>query len=302
MKLDHPLRSDNHKELRRRVVQFFHSSFKAPRTSNIVFVCGGNSSDHMRQRFNAFTRQLELPYLFFQPEFAMDNIFSHAFPKQFDIADFETIIGNLSHAIVIFPEAAGSFAETGYFSANENLSKKSILVMDSSYQNTDSFISLGPAKKIGENSDYHPNIQLNYSSPDFHIILDRLSRIKIGKYYRRMQWRIISDLSEHELFCLIYEIVRFLNILTIKDIEFFLRALSSSHVSVPRIHQISSILVGSGMLTEVGDYGHLKATNGTVDLLKVVEGSVSERNELKLTMAGVYQNSDMEFRDLAEMA
>ena len=256
----------------------------------------------MRQKFNFFAKQISLPYLFFQPEFAMDNIFSHIFPRQFDIADFETIIGNLSHAIVIFPEAAGSYAETGYFSANEKLSEKSILVMDSSYQNKDSFISLGPAKKIGENSEYHPNIQLDYSNPNFQIIIDRLSRIKIGKYYRRMEWRIISDLSEHELFCLVYEIVRFLDILTIKDIEFFLRAMSSSHISVARVHHIASILVGSGMLTEVGDYGHFKATNGAVDLLKLVDGSVSERNELKLAMAGVYQNSDIEFRDLAGMA
>ena len=115
-------------------------------------------------------------YVFFQPEFAMENYFSQVGTEPFDIAEFEEIVGDLSCVIVLFPEAAGSFAEAGYFSAIEPLAKKTLIALNIEFQAIDSFISMGPAKRFSELSVYRPEIQLDYSNPDFSIISDRIRR------------------------------------------------------------------------------------------------------------------------------
>lgn len=120
--MDHPIRSDTNKVLRGRMVQLFKNGYYILRHSNIVFVCGGNDDDDMRVQFETFFPSRLNEYEFFKPEFAMENYFSFGDTEPFDIADFETMVADLSLAIVLFPEAPGSFAELGYFSAHAALS------------------------------------------------------------------------------------------------------------------------------------------------------------------------------------
>lgn len=175
--MDHPIVSGDHSNLRKRVVQFLQKSYAIRRNSNIVFVCGGNEAQHMRQQFATYCEQNLHDFEILFPEYAMPNYFSDDVQEPFDIADFEEIIGQLSHAIVIFPEAAGSFAETGYFSAIDVLANRTILALNTNYQNHDSFISLGPARKIGIRSKFHPVIQIDYNNPNFDDISTRLRRV-----------------------------------------------------------------------------------------------------------------------------
>ena len=127
--MDHPLRSDNHKSLRKRLYELFKKGFTVPRQSNIVFVCGGSEPSDMRRRFQNQFDELMPGYEFFEPEFAMRKYWTLGDDKPFDITTFEELIGKLSHSIVIFPEAPGSFAETGYFSAISEIARKILLVI-----------------------------------------------------------------------------------------------------------------------------------------------------------------------------
>ena len=68
----------------------------------------------------------------------MENYFQEMSEEPFNIAQFEEIVGDLSHAIVVFPEAPGSYAETGYFSKVSNLYKKTVLALDAPRQKSDS--------------------------------------------------------------------------------------------------------------------------------------------------------------------
>ena len=43
----------------------------------------------------------------------MNSIFSDELRELFDLADFEELVGEISYAIVVFPEGPGSYAETG---------------------------------------------------------------------------------------------------------------------------------------------------------------------------------------------
>ena len=141
-----------------------------------MFVCGGNNDDDMRVQFRKFCEANAGEFDIFFPEYAMENYFKEMSEEPFNIAQFEEIVGDLSHAIVLFPEAPGSFAETGYFSKTKALYKKTILALDAPRQKSDSFISLGPAKMINEGSNYHPNVQIDYKAPDFDQIIDRIRR------------------------------------------------------------------------------------------------------------------------------
>ncbi|MEX0970383.1 MAG: hypothetical protein WD046_08080 [Paracoccaceae bacterium] len=94
--------------------------------------------------------------------------------KPFDITTFEELIGKLSHSIVIFPEAPGSLAETGYFSAIPEIAAKILLVINVAHLTKDSFISIGPAKKIADVSIFQPNIQFDYKNPAFNLVSQRL--------------------------------------------------------------------------------------------------------------------------------
>lgn len=282
------------------MISFFKNAYKVQRESNIIFVCGGNDADDMRSLFKSYARDHAPEYDIFQPEFAMENLFSSGLPDQFDITDFESLVGSLSRAIVIFPEAAGSFAETGYFAAIDGLCEKVILVLDSDRQKDDSFISLGPAKKIGQKSHFYPVIQMSYRSPSFDVVVERMKRVKLKKTMKMLTWHKLSDLTDYEWFCLIHEVVRFLTIATIEDVKFIFRAISDAHLSVSKLHQIASILVGSKHLVEYGEFGHLRVNPAKSVLLEVSSGNVTEQNELRLELANLYQDNGGEFKILVD--
>jgi hypothetical protein len=198
--MDHPLRGDNYKELRKRVVSLLENGFSIQRQSNIVFVCGGNDANHMRKRFQSAFPALLPDYEYFEPEFAMTNYLSFDDPTPFDIAEFEELIGALSHSIVLFPEGAGSCAELGYFSAKNELAEKIALVLDAPRQKTGSFISLGPAKRIASVSRFQQSIQIDYENPDFSIISERIKEMApLSKNRRNFSVAVFSKSRSKKL-------------------------------------------------------------------------------------------------------
>lgn len=225
--MDHPLRSDENKDLRRKVVQLLRNGFNIRRQSNIVFVCGGNDPEkHMRKKFQSVFPEMLPEHEFFEPEFAMKNYFTLGDVIPFDISEFEELVGQLSHSIVLFPEAPGSLAETGYFSARPDLARKIILAINVKRQKSDSFISLGPAKKIQDASRFQPNIQFDYKNPDFSVIAQRINeREPLNKYKKSFKIKDFSETEPFDLFSLVHQVVLLFRIATADDIEYFLKSL-----------------------------------------------------------------------------
>lgn len=297
--MDHPLRSDEYKSLRRTLYNLLSNGFTIPRQSNIVFVCGGSEAHHMRRRFQESFTDLLPGYEFFEPEFAMRKYWTLGDSEPFDITTFEELIGNLSHSIVIFPEAAGSLAETGYFSARPNIARKILLAIDTAHLRTDSFISIGPAKKIADVSVFQPNIQFDYENPNFDLISQRLiDRAPLHTTRRALKIKAFNEMDSFELFATIQSLVSLLGIATVDDIEFFLRGLFGGHIGTSKIKQIVSILVGSSRIVEVGDYGHLKANGEGKLTLKIKDGAITERDVLKVDLSAVYLGADADFCSL----
>lgn len=298
--MDHPLRSEGAKALRARMVQFLKEAFSVTRSGNIVFVCGANGDDSLRMQFLSYAKAQMSDYDLFFPEFAMDDYFSADVQEPFDIADFEEIIAAISHAIVLFPEGPGSFAETGYFAAKAALAGKSLLVLDSDRQSQDSFISMGPAKIIGENSKFNPVMYLKYSDPNFHDIKNRLMRHKVSKHRKTLALSDFKYLSNYELLSLIHKICAILSICTIEDIEFFLRSIFSSQISSPLTRKLTSILVGAKYLVRIGEYGHVHVSTEKSSFLKTRDGYLTEESELRIELAALYESGDQEFASIVE--
>lgn len=297
--MDHPLRSDHYKSLRRNLYKLISEGFTIPRQSNIVFVCGGSEPSDMRRRFQDEFEALLPGYEFFEPEFAMRKYWTLGDSEPFDITTFEELIGNLSHSIVIFPEAAGSLAETGYFSARPEIAKKILLAINAVHLAKDSFISIGPAKRIADASIFQPNIQFDYDNPNFKLISQRLlDRAPLHTTRRALQIKAFSEMDSFELFATIQTMVALLAIATVEDIEFFLRGLFSGHIGPSKTKQIVSILVGSGRIVEIGDYGHLKVSDEDNLILQIKDGAKTERDVLKVDLSAIYLGADPEFCSL----
>lgn len=300
--MDHPLIEDGQKRLRQQVIHFFKNAYKVHRSSNIVFVCGGNEDAHMRTLFREHCN-IHLPeYEVFLPEAAMSNIFSGEVVESFDITEFEELVAELSHAIVVFPEAPGSFAETGYFSAINKIAEKCILALDFNRQRSDSFISLGPAKKISSISIFQPTIQLDYNNPDFNIILERIRRIGVKKYSKKLKISTFKELTSYELSAIIHEIVNMCSIATFNDVLYIMRGIFEGKLSAIKTQRLMSILFGADYLQEVGQYGHLKINSAKAQLLEIKDGFRKEATEIRLSLADVYQGGDSEFLGLLEGA
>jgi len=294
--MDHPLRSDDHKSLRKRLYDLFKNGFTIPRQSNIIFVCGGSEPTHMRRKFQSEFDELLPGYEFFEPEFAMRQYWTLGDNEPFDITTFEELIGKLSRAIVIFPEAPGSLAETGYFSAVPELAEKILLVIDAAHLKQDSFISIGPAKKIADATVFHPNIQFDYRNPDFEAVSQRLTeRAPLKSRRRALEIKAFRNMDSFELFALIQMLVSMLGIATVEDIEAVLKGLFSGHIAPSRTKQIVSILIGSGRLVEVGEYGHLKPQSTESLILKIKDGAKIKRDVLMVDVSTSYLDAEPEF-------
>lgn len=285
-------------DLRKRVLRFIRSSLNVKRDSNIIFVCGGNGENHLCVRFRKEFKDFLDEYVYFTPESALENINNGELEQPFDLADFEELISEISHSIVVFPEAPGSFSETGYFSAIEKIAKKVILVLDVKYQKEDSLISLGPANKIEKYSNFRPVIQFDYINPDFAVIS---ARIKKRKTYHNKKQLIVdryASLSKYEKACIIQFIISLLHIATVEDVIFVMRGLFDSRISETEVKLLIGILAGAQCIEKIGNYGHYRRPRRMEELLEVRDGAKNEFSSIRIELTGIYQQAPIEFLSL----
>lgn len=293
----HPLLK-SHPEVRKRMITLLREGLLIRRAGNLIFICGGNDNHHLRPKFIDFLAHHGAEFTAFMPEFAMKNYFSEEDGAQLDLGEFEELIGELSHAIVIFPEAPGSYAETGYFSQTPALSSKSILVLDLQHQSNDSFIMMGPARRFEQYSKFNPNVQIDFKDPDFNVILDRINRFDIPKYRKAIELEDGVELSSYDLFCIVYKIFDLLIIATMEDLNAVFNSLFSGHAPRKRIRDIASILVGAGFLQSVGEFGHYSCLSLGDGLVQIRDGMAGNELALKLEIAEIIRDSSNEFAQL----
>lgn len=138
---------------------------KTPRNvSKFVFLCGANATDTISARRKAIMKFAEknLPGTQF---FIAEKMFSvlQEEGKEGNMLDIENEILEFTDNIVVVLESPSSFAELGAFSHNSELRKKLIVINDSKFRDSKSFINMGPIKAIEETSgkDYIISYKMN---------------------------------------------------------------------------------------------------------------------------------------------
>jgi len=306
--LDHPLVQKEQSNLRRRVIHFLKNGFSVPRQSNIIFLCGGNDDHHMRPKFRDWCKDNLDDHIVFLPEYAIDYFFEDQDGEAFNLADFERLIAEISKVIVIFPEAPGSYAETGYFSARKDLAKMSILAMDEDFVGNDSFLSMGPAREIEKETKFHPVLQFKYRDPDpdfqpdFTPIADIIKRYKMKEKLKSLDISKFNSINSLDLMIFINCVVEILTIATLEDLFFILRGCFGPNISTDKVKKLVSILIGAKFFKEIGEYGHMTAINTHRPLAKIKEGYKNIADEIGMTLADIYQGCDDDFLKIVEGA
>jgi hypothetical protein len=233
------------------------------------------------------------------PECALKHYFESISDYAIDLVNLETCIADLSHAIVIFPEAAGSYVETGYFSAMPNIAEKIVLALDVKFQADCSFISLGPAKMINDVSRFDGVVQVSYKEPNFSDIVRRLKKFKVPQIKQKLELKEFKNLPTYQRFCLISKIFDILSPATIDDILFMLRGLFHNRINETEIVELIYILIGAKYIRSVGEYGQY-IRGHMPELLFLRDGFASEDRKIRLELTCLYESKGREFQHALE--
>lgn len=151
--MQHPLVGPRGKEIRGLMLELLKYGYEFRPPKKFIFVCGGDIKENnsVRAKFREFCRSNYKDIELFMPEWAYSHYNSIPDAKFLNLSEFEDLIAKASQLIVLFPESPGSFAELGYFSANDKINQKVLLVLDSEHADEESFIALGPASILNKN-------------------------------------------------------------------------------------------------------------------------------------------------------
>ena len=161
--------------------------------ARVVFVCGGrrNSDDGCaRRRLMEYAKVHLQEYSFFEAEDVFEALSQG---RNTDLLSLEHKFADYSDCIIVITESAGSIAELGAFAMEKTVAKKVLAVNDMKYLGEESFIALGPIRKLDKCSLFKPAVHTDFErillvAPD---IADRLR--KIPNRYRK---KVVLDSAE----------------------------------------------------------------------------------------------------------
>ena len=241
--MNHPIKDEDQLALRKKLTILLKSSYDLVRQDTIVFVCGGNEPDHARTRFLAVAPAELGEYDLFTPELAL-KYQSRASDGPFDLTKFEELVAEISVAVVVFPESPGSFCETGYFTAKDDINRKTLLAINKKYQGEDSFISTGPLHRVNEKSDFREAEFIDYAG-DFSQIIRKIKKRRPNRYKKAIKVKKYADLSFVEKMGIIQKSVDVLRMATADDIVYIMRSAFHAQTSEREIRELVAILLGS---------------------------------------------------------
>lgn len=209
-----------------------------------------------------------------------------------NLAHFEKLIAETVDSILIFPESPGSFAELGFFSAFESISKKTLVAVREEFQDN-SFISLGPIHYISSVSGFKPTpiaIGLDYTA-GFDRISNRLVRPDRVRPYRerfekKAEWKEHS--TRHQL-ALLDEIIEVTGALTEPDLKSVISDVFGKY-DISLVRMLLSLLVAMNRIKR-NINGDIFSTG---EGMPFMECDSDERTSLKARWLASYQASQPE--------
>lgn len=189
----------------------------------IVFLFGGsvNGQDSIRGKLYHYL-MVKYPSLFKNlvvPEHFKDWLHDSNYP---DLLSFESDLAQTSSLVVIALESAGSIAELGSFSVNEQLSPKVVAVLSEYHHNKPSFIKLGPLRQLAEHNIYsYPYDHKDPSSLDQEYLEDFTEKLSAHLKSSNKSESFNTQNNGH-IALLIFEMISIFKALKLSEVERYL--------------------------------------------------------------------------------
>lgn len=241
---------------------------------HLTFVCGARPNtdgedQSLRTRFLDYLKENNpensiLPIL---AEQAIDEFLDSGVDTAIELGKFENLIADCVDSILIFPESPGSFAELGFFAANVDVLKKTLIANKDSFQGN-SFINLGLMPFFNRDSVYKPMIILGADiAPGFAQIVERLqlktSKAKYRKRFPADEFKLLTH--KHQLIAL-YELIRAFGFITEENLFSIIHLVFKSY-DLEVVHRLLAILVAMNYLSR-DRHGDYVIRNGAPGLLQ----------------------------------
>ena len=263
------------------------------RDTHLCFVCGaagstlpGTDEPSLRALFvNYVSNRGDQKIVCVRAETAATELLRQIDERGSNISVFEKTIAETVDSILIFPESPGSFAELGYFSAHEQISKKTLVAVRAEYQ-VNSFITLGPVHSISRVSEFAP-VPFAIANP----VADQMSKIgdrllgenaKKRPYMQRVEQKTWKDyVSRHQL-ALMDEIIDLAGALTEVDLQHAIHRLFGPY-DVSKLRLQLSLLVATGRVVRNDD--------GDIFARTRVAPFVEQRSQDNLAVKAVWRHA-----------
>jgi hypothetical protein len=132
-----------------------------------VFLVGSGHGDPNSIRESVRKELIARKYYNWLDVYYPEELFEELLGKggKFDLLSLENLLAESVHAVVIILESPGAIAELGAFANHKDLCNRLVVIVDSKYKKSKSFIALGPIRYLKKktNSEIIPH---NLRNPD----------------------------------------------------------------------------------------------------------------------------------------
>lgn len=246
------------------------NTFKYVIYPKFIFLCGKAYSDDYnstnRGIIEKFMKAKDNNLFFVLSEHLWDNTFN----SDIDLLTFEEFLAEVSDAIILFVESAGSFSELGAFSYADRLfNDKLIIVIDNQYRESKSFIMTGPvakAKNNGAKIIYAPLYDTGLlSSFELRTMVDSLLNELNSKSSSKNKRRINSDSNKIFLNSFILELLEIIKIVQ----PIYRQDLIELYKKIKNFSSFSFIKADSNKFNKEIKYDYILKLLQTTGLIKI---------------------------------
>lgn len=186
--------------------------------------------------------------------------------KEIDILTFEEVLAEISKYIIIVTESPGTYCELGAFALHEKFYDKIIVINEDKPEYKDSFITLGPIKKIEKRNENNVILYNNKASIKKSLQINEMIK-RIAS--EEVRYTPNLDPKALDLKNLIYEIINLIEIfepVTIYEVEYLymqIRNITNYDIKNKEKHKIYSIKRVIELMKDIGlmyvDNGYCRA-------------------------------------------
>ena len=233
--------------------RLFHRKYRF-----IIFVCGGRLEDgetSLRKQFIHWAQHHLPEFICLIAEEALKDNFAGEGRTFVNLAKFELIIADVADCVLIFPESAGSFAETGFF-ANSKIREKTLVINPLDFQAVDSFLNLGPIDAISGVSFLKPTVLINAQEPpDFvHVGQRLIERVKWPQQRERLPYQKFGQFTFKQKLLVVFEMLRMLRLADLKTLRHALVACFGGNPPYQELKHLLRILMAAKFIERDANY------------------------------------------------